>query len=363
MALNRESLIELAKASARASLTPNTSFKFGNESLSAEALNATFTKELNELGATPQLFRENANLIYTLMEVGLTEVLPPRVLSAYGQFADVQTVPFGAKPVFKLRVSDASKQRAKQFITKVGAAGRYEVFKLDGYEMTIPTSIHGGAARIEWEEILTGKFQMSDYYNLVLEGLDEDIYKEIANALKATVDGIKPVNKTTQSTFNEQEMDRLLMTADVYGKSTIYCTFEFAATMKPDKDWASNEMKNTLWTNGAFTTYKGHNVIILPQSFTDDTNATKVIDPSLAYIIPTGASKPVHVAFEGSAQVKQFENRDWSSEIQTYQRVGVGTYLLNPGICVYENSSLTMENEPANSVVIGPTSSVAPIGG
>ena len=347
MALSRESLVELAKASARASLAPNAKFSFGNESLSAEGLSATFAKELNELGATPQLFRDNANTIFTLMEVGLTEVLPPRVLQSYGQFADIQTVPFGAKPVFKLRISDASRQRAKQFITKVAAAGRYEVFKLDGFEMTIPTSIHGGAARIEWEEVLTGKFQMSDYYNLVLEGLDEDIYREIAKALKATVDSIKTVNKTSQSTFNEQEMDRLLMTADVYGKSTIYCTFEFAATMKPDKDWASNDMKETLWQNGAFTTYKGHNVIILPQSFEDETNEKKVIDPSIAYIIPTGATKPVHVAFEGTAQVKQFENRDWSSEIQTYQRVGVGTYLLNPGICVYENTSLTMENTPA----------------
>ena len=347
MALSRESLIELAKASARASLAPNTNFKFGNESLSAEGLNATFAKELNELGATPQLFRDNKNTIFTLMEVGLTEVLPPKVMQNYGQFADVQTVPFGAKPVFKIRVSEASKKRAKQFVTKVAAAGRYEVFKLDGYENTIPTSIQGGAARIEWEELLTGKFQMSDYYNLVLEGLDENIYREIAKALKATVDNIKTVNKTSQSTFSEQEMDRLLMTADVYGQSTIYCTFEFAATMKPDKDWVSDGMKDILWQNGAFTTYKGHNVVILPQSFEDETNAKKVIDPSLAYIIPTGSAKPVHVAFEGTAQVKQFENRDWSSEIQTYQRVGVGTYLLNPGICVYENTVLSMDNVPA----------------
>lgn len=348
MALSRESLIELAKASARASLAPNKNFKFGNESLSAEGLNTTFTKELNELGATPQLYRENANTIFTLMEVGLTEVLPPRVLQSYGQFADIQTVPFGAKPVFKLRISDASRERAKQFVTKVAAAGRYEVFKLDGYEMTIPTSIHGGAARIEWEELLSGRFQMSDYYNIVLEGLDNDIYREIAKALKTTVDSIKTVNKTSQSVFNEEEMDRLLMTADVYGKSTIYCTFEFAATMLPADSWRySDEMKNTLWQNGAFTTYKGHNVIILPQSFEDITNAKKVIDPSVAYIMPTGTTKPVQVAFEGTAQVKQFENRDWSSEIQTYQRVGVGTYLLNPGICVYENTSLTMDNIPA----------------
>ena len=346
MPLNRESLISLAKASARASLTPNVKFSYGNESMSAEALNATFVENLNELGKTPTLFEMNKPIIFELMNIGLTEVVPPRILDAYGQFADVQTVPFGAKPVFKIRISDASKQRAKQFITKVGAAGRYEVFKLDGYENTIPTSIHGGAARVEWEEILSGTFQMSDYYSLVLEGLQEDIYKDIAKALAATVTNIKTVNKTSQSTFVEQEMDRLLMTADVYGKSTIYCTFEFAATMIPQTSWASDRMKDVLWQNGAFTNYKGHNVIILPQSFTDDTNTTKVINPALAYIIPAGSTKPVHVAFEGTAQVKSFDNRDWSQEIQTYQRVGVGTYMLNPGICVYENTSLTLVNKP-----------------
>lgn len=344
--LNKEQLIELAKANAKASLNPSTTFSFNGQKLSANALNATFEKELNELGKTPQLFRENQNLIYTLLEVGLTEVLPVRVLQNYGQFADVQTYPQGTKPVFKVRVSEASKKRAKQFVTKVGLAGRYETFKLDGYSLEVPTSAYGGAARVEWEEMLDGRFTMNDYYSLVLEGLDEAVYREIAKSLKAAVENIGAANKTSQSTFDEGEMDRLLQTADAYGRSTIYCTFEFAATMIPDKDWASSEMKNQLWTNGYFTTYKGHNVIILPQSFEDETNTKKVIDPQYAYIIPTGAEKPVKVAFEGSAQVKSFDNRDWSTEINTYQKLGVATYMVNPGICVYTNTSLSMDNNP-----------------
>ena len=342
--LNKEQLIELAKANAKASLNPSTTFSFNGQKLSANALSATFSKELNELGKTPQLFRENQNLIYTLLEVGLTEVLPVKVMQNYGQFADVQTYPQGTKPVFKVRISEASKKRAKQFVTKVGLAGRYETFKLDGYSLEVPTSAYGGAARVEWEEMLDGRFTMNDYYSLVLEGLDEAVYREIAKSLKTAVDSVGAANRTSQTSFDEGEMDRLLQTADAYGRSTIYCTFEFAATMIPDKDWASNDMKNQLWTNGYFTTYKGHNVIILPQSFEDETNAKKVIDPQYAYIIPTGAEKPVKVAFEGSAQVKSFDNRDWSTEINTYQKLGVATYLVNPGICVYINTSLKMEN-------------------
>ena len=347
MALNRDQLIELARANARASLNPSIAYSFEGEKLSADALNKTFIKELNELGATPQDFRENKNLIYTLMEVGLTEVVPQKVLQAYGQFADVRTFAQGDKPVYKVRISEASKKRAKQFVTRVGLAGRYETFKLDGYTLEVPTSAYGGASRVEWEELLDGRMTMNDYYSIVLEGMDEAVYREIAKALTAMVDNIESANKkTTQSTFDEVEMDKLIQIADAYGQATIYCTFEFAATMIPNTAGATNwnafsdRMKDEIWNNGHFATYKGHRVIILPQSFTDTTNTEKVIDPSYAYIIPTGAEKPVKVAFEGSAQVKSFDNRDWSTELQTYQKFGVATYMANPGICVYRNTTL-----------------------
>lgn len=347
MALSRDQLIELARANAKASLNPSVAYSFGGEKLSAEALNKTFIKELNELGKTPQDFRENKNLIYTLMEVGLTEVMPQKVLQNYGQFADVRTFAQGVKPVYKVRISEASKRRAKQFVTRVGLAGRYEVFKLDGYSLEVPTSAYGGASRIEWEELLDGRMTMNDYYSLVLEGLDEAVYREIAKALVAMVGNIKAVNKTTQTAFDEAAMDNLLQIADAYGKSTIYCTFEFAATMLPISAGATNwnafsdNMKDQLWNNGYFATYKGHQVIILPQSFETPENDKKVVNAQYAWIIPTGAEKPIKVAFEGGAQVKSFDNRDWSTEIQTYQKLGVAAYLVNPGICVYRNTSLS----------------------
>ena len=358
MALTRDQLIELARANAKASLNPSVAYSFGGEKLSAEALNKTFIKELNELGSTPQDFRENKNLIYTLMEVGLTEILPQRVMQAYGQFADVRTFAQGTKPVYKVRISEASKKRAKQFVTRVGLAGRYEVFKLDGYSFEVPTAAYGGASRIEWEELLDGRMTMNDYYSLVLEGMDEAVYKEIAKALEALINAVPALQRTVRNGFNEAQMDQLLSIADSYGgKSTIYCTFEFASTMLPAKDnnyaaW-SDAMKDEIWSNGYFATYKGHRVIILPQSFEDNIgkdakSANKVIDPQFAYIIPTGAEKPVKVAFEGSAQVKSFDNRDWSTEIQTYQKLGVATYLVNPGICVYQNQALKKTIGPIN---------------
>ena len=355
MALDRTQLIALAKATAKASLNPSTAFAFGDKKLTYEALNDTFRNEMNELAGTYAEYRENKNLIFNLIEVGLDEVLPAKVLQNYGQFADVKTYPQGDKPIFRVRISEASKKRAKQFVTRVGLAGRYEVFKLDGYTLEVPTAAYGGAAQIGFEEFLDGHITMSDVYDLVLEGLDEAVYREIAKALVAMAEdaNFNAYNKTSAAGFNETEFDRLLATADAYGKSTIYCTYEFAAQVTPTgngiaMNWSamSDAMKEERWNNGYFTRYKNHNMIVLPQSFEDTTNAKKVIDPRYAWIIPTGAEKPVKVAFEGQTAVREHENADWSREIQTYKKLGVAVYNINPGICVYKNTALSINNAP-----------------
>ena len=355
MALDRTQLIALAKATAKASLNPSVAFAFGDKKLTYEALNETFRNEMNELASTYAQYRENKNLIFNLIEVGLDEVLPQKVLQNYGQFADVKTYAQGDKPIFRVRISEFAKKRAKAFVTRVGLAGRYEVFKLDGYTMEVPTAAYGGAAQIGFEEFLDGHITMSDVYDLVLEGLDEAVYREIAKALVAMAEdaNIGQYNKTSASGFDEAEFDRLIATADAYGKSTIYCTYEFAAQVAPhvtgsttvlNWDAMSGNMKEERWNNGYFTRYKGHSMIVLPQSFEDADNAKKVIDPRYAWIIPTGAEKPVKVAFEGQTAVREHENADWSREIQTYKKLGVAVYNVNPGICVYKNTGLSVNN-------------------
>lgn len=341
MALERKSLIELAKATAKATVNPSLTFSYGEETLSAGALEDTFRKELKELAATPALYRRNKDTIFELVEIQLTEVLPPKVLAEYGQFADVRTFPQGVQPIFYQKISEVSRRRAKQFVTKVGLAGRYEVFKLDGRTLEVTPTAYGGAAQIAFEEFLDGRITMADVYDIVLEGMDEAVYKEIAKALVSTIENLGTYNKVTDaSTFNETQFDKLLMVADTYGKASIYCTFEFAATMIPQEGWVSDNMRDRRWNQGYLGDYKGHQVIVLPQSFEDDKNAVKVIDPSYCWIIPTGSEKPVKVAFEGSAQVKEVDGDDWSKTIHTYQKFGVAVYSINPGLCVYRNTAL-----------------------
>lgn len=341
MALSRKDLFTLAKTVAKANPSSQVAYSFGNEKFSYADLNDTLRNELREIAGTYALYRENKNTIFALMEETIDDVLPKKVLEQYGQFAEIKTFSQGDKPVFTQRITVASKRRAKQFITKVGLAGIYEVFKLDGKSYEVPTSAFGGAAQIGFEEFLDKRIDFADVLDIIMEGLDESLYLEIERALKGAVTNLQANNKATQDSFVETEMDKLLAVADSYGQATIYCTYEFAATMVPAEGWVSDAMKDQKWNNGYLASYKGHRVIVLPQSYEDETNSKKVIDPSYAWIIPTGGNdKPVKVALEGQTIVREIENADMSREIQVYKKMGVAAIITN-NICVYRNTGLT----------------------
>lgn len=341
MSLNKSDLVKLAKVVANANPASQVAYSYGEDKFSYAELNETLRSELRELAGTYALYRENKNTIFSLIEETIDDVLPKKVLEQYGQFAEIKTFAQGDKPVFTQRITTAAKRRAKQFITKVGLAGIYEVFKLDGKSYEVPTSAFGGAAQIGFEEFLDGRVDFADVLDIVMEGLDECVYLEIERALKGAVTNLQAANKATENSFVESAMDNLISIADSYGQATIYCTYEFAATMVPAEGWVSDDMKNQKWNNGYLANYKGHRVIVLPQSYEDETNAVKVIDPAYAWIIPTGGNdKPVKVAFEGQAIVNEYVNRDLSREVQVYKKLGVAAIITN-NICVYVNTSLS----------------------
>jgi hypothetical protein len=340
MALKFEDLLKLSKTVAKANPNAPIAYSFGENNYGYSEMHETLRTEFQALAPDYRNYQINKNTIFALMEQTIDDVLPGRVLEQYSQFAEIKTFAQGDKPIFTQMITQASKRRAKQFIGKVGLAGLYEVFKLDGRSYEVTTNAIGGAAQIGFEEFLDGRVNFADVLDIVMQGLDECIYIEIEKQLIGAVNNVIAANKATETTFVEGTMDRLLAIADSYGKAAIYCTFEFAATMVPSDGWVSDDMRNQKWNNGYLANYKGHQVIVLPQSFEDETNTTKIIDPSYAWIIPVGADKPVKIAFEGGAIVDEYRNYDRSQEVQVYKKVGVRAIFSN-AICVYRNTSLT----------------------
>lgn len=349
--LDKINLLALMKTTTKAEENNPVAYSFEGKNYSYNQLNDTLRAELNELVGSPSLYRENKNTLFSLIEETISEVLPAKVAKVYENFAETKTFGQGDKPIFRRKIN--SKTRAKQFITRVGLAGRYEVFKLGGAEsFEVKTSAIGGAAQIGIEEFLDGRANWAELVEIILDGMEETIQLEVCEAMKASIDQLPEANRVDWAGFDAQEFDRLLSIADSYGKATIYCDSRFAATIMPDQiAMMSDGMKDTLWEKGYFTAYKNHNVVILPNGVKDERNASLVNDPSYAWIIPTGANtKPAYIALEGATLTKEVENDDWSKDIQVYKKVGVGVLLTND-ICVYHNTELKQDLTPKHDSI------------
>lgn len=343
-------LLELAKISVKADPKAAVAYSFGDESYSLDQVNKALCAEFNAMLGNGdnryRAFQENKNSIFRLVEETIDEVLPQRVMERYMDFCEVKSIPQGDRAVFTLKITEAARKRAKSFVTRVGLAGRYETFMLDGRTLEVQTSAIGGAARIGFEEVLDGRWSFADMVELTMEGMDEFILREIAKALESAVDSLPAVQRHEAAGFDEVAFDELLAIADAYGHSTIYCTFEFAAQMKPAEAWASNEHKNALWGRGMIDSYKGHTIVVLPQSFEDEQNLVKVFDPAQCYIMPVGQdNKPVKLVFEGPTCARTVENQndDWSMDMQTYKKFGIATFF-NNWMCSYRNLALKKQS-------------------
>lgn len=344
--LDKNNLVALAIQVANADRNAPVAYSFNGASYDYATLNETLRQELNEYAGTYALYRENKNMIFSIIEETIDAVLPKKVAVAYDQFAEVKQFAQGDKPLFRRKIN--SRNRAKQFITRVGLAGVYEVFKLgqstESFE--VPTSAIGGAAQIGFEEFLDGRVDFSELVDIVMEGMDDLIYEEIGAALKGAINQLPAKNVVVADDFDEAKFDELLMIASAYGDPTIYCTMEFAIKMLPADAWRYTEaMKDELYRTGRLRLYKGHNVIILPNGFKDETLSEKALDASYCWIIAAGGdTKPVKVAFEGETLVDERPNYDWSREIQVYKKVGVVAMLSN-NICAFRDMSLASMTE------------------
>lgn len=337
--LDEKNLLQLMKVAARANSATPVAYSYNGKEYSNETVNEALREELKQYSVNARTWDQNAPMIYALIAETVDDVLPKRAADAYAPFAEVKQYRQGEKPIFYRKRS--ARQRAKQFITRVGLAGRYEVFKLGGDEtFEVKTSAIGGAAQIGYEEFLDGRVDFAEVLQIVIEGMDELIYQEVAKAMQAAINELPTNNQVSANDFDEAEFDRLITITSAYGNPVIYCSNEFAVRMIPRETWRySEDMKNELHRTGKLNGYKGHPVVILPQGIVDETNSQKTIDPSYCWIMPSTGEKPVKIAFEGDTQMKEFENRDWSKEIQVYKKVGV-VALLSNDICVYRDTSL-----------------------
>ncbi|MFD0587813.1 hypothetical protein ACFQZE_07345 [Paenibacillus sp. GCM10027627] len=297
-------------------------------------------EKVRELAPDFNTYRKNKYELFELIQEVVDEVAPKKIEAAIGQFAEVKTYGQGDKPRFRKKLG---RKNVKRFITKVGLGGVYERVRLDQDFIDVQTHAIGGAAYIEFEHFLSGQMEWAELIDLIIDGIELAIYKEIRVALISTYSSLPAANKFTGASFDADEMVSLITTVKAYGgNANIIATPEFAATIMASPNFIGDADKADYRNQGYVGRFAGANVIVLPQSFEDDSNETKVFDPEYAFVIPTGGTadeKIVKVALEGQSVVKEVENSDSSIEFQSYKKIGVVVLSTNY-YSIYRNTSL-----------------------
>lgn len=335
--MNRNELIQLAK-----NVVKGGSCQFAETTLTHEQMKATLVDELKILAPDYYGFQRNRILIFEILTQLVDPILPRKIDNIVGRFAETLEYAQNQKPVFKKRVG---RQRAKSFITKVGLSGKYETFRLDTTNYDVPTFALGGAANVSLERMLDGHEDLVELSDIVLEGIEELIYKEIWTALVALIGTLPAANKYSGNAFNSTEMRKIITTVKAYGdNATIFCFPEFAQTIMPDANFIGDADKSDMRDVGYIGRFAGADVVVLPQSFVLEDNAEKVFDPSIAIIVPSGGAasdKIVKVAYEGQTLFREVAEADWSSTFEAFKKVGVAIHSANH-IGMYENTSLAI---------------------
>lgn len=320
---------------------------------SSENVNAALSDALKDLASTYNQFMKNRYDIYEIFIETADEIVPNKVIDAVGIFADVQVVGQGQKAVFKRRIG---KNRAKKFLTQVGLSGVYETFRLDTETFSVPAYAVGGAVTIDYERMLDGAEDMAEVMQILTDGLTDSVFLEVQKALRAAINatGRPSVNKYTGSSFNGEEMLKLVNVVRAYGTgAVIFAPPEFIAEMGADAivPVGSNYQGvyhpqdiDMIHNQGYINIFRGTPIVMIPQSFIDENNEKTWIDPQLAYILPTGGEKVVKVVLEGQTQINDFKNRDNSMEIHVYRKMGTAI-LTHYNWAIYQNTGIDQTYE------------------
>ena len=273
-------------------------------------------------------FERNKYDLFELLSQNLDEILPQSISAALDMFCDTMRVPQGSRPEFRIT---RGKMRGRQFVTRATPSGNYESFRLDRERFDIYPVALGGSGYIDFERYLDGLDSITDIYEVITQGFVDRIFEMVQEALLQSwkLAGRPARNKIVVNNFDAAELAQLCNTVGAYGSPIIYCSPEFAAELANAVIYNSTtkiaeQDVIDIRERGYIGKFHGVPVVLMPQSFTDDSNTKLVMNPSFAYVIPAGKEKIVKVVFEGNSYFREWEHEgDNSVQLQAYLKVGV----------------------------------------
>ena len=312
------------------------------------------------------VFNRNKEDVFELLEENLQEVLPQNVKSALDMFVEVRNYAQGQRPEFHVT---RGKIRGKQFVTRATESGNYETFRLDHDRFDLYIQAIGGAGYVDFERYLDGLESMTDIYEVIQEGIVDRLFEMVQGCLLNSWNaaGRPARNKVATNQFNPTAMKKLCNTVAPYGSPVIYCTPEFAAEMvnvivysNANPSWVGGKISDQdmidIRERGYIGKFQGVPVIVMPQSWTDETNTKLQFNPAFAYVLPAGKEKIIKMAFEGSPYFREWDDHegDNSFTLQGYVKVGVGLFTTPNYWGIYYNAALSQGSgwETENASVV-----------
>ena len=319
---------------------------------------AALRDELRKIAGTRRQFERNKYDVFDLLSEAMDEVLPQKVISTVGMFAETRQVPQGTRLEFTIT---RGKQRGRQFVTRATESGYYETFRLDRDRIDLTPKAIGAAGIMDFERYLDGAENIADIYEVITDGIVDEIFRMIQECLLASwnATGRPAANKVAATNFDAVAMVKLCNTVAAYGAPVIYCSPQFAAEMvnaivyNTETKISDTDMQEVR-DRGYIGKFRGTPVVVLPQSFDDETNSKLTMNPSFAYVIPSGKEKLVKVGMEGESFFKEQDNRDNSTVLQAYKKVGVAMVGTPNYWGIYYNSGIDAQGwEDYNTKLIG----------
>lgn len=319
---------------------------------------AALRDELRKIAGTRRQFERNKYDVFDLLSEAMDEVLPQKVISTVGMFAETRQVPQGTRLEFTIT---RGKQRGRQFVTRATESGYYETFRLDRDRIDLTPKAIGAAGIMDFERYLDGAENIADIYEVITDGIVDEIFRMIQECLLASwnATGRPAANKVAATNFDAVAMVKLCNTVAAYGAPVIYCSPQFAAEMvnaivyNTETKISDTDMQEVR-DRGYIGKFRGNPVVVLPQSFDDETNSKLTMNPSFAYVIPSGKEKLIKVGMEGESFFKEYDNRDNSTVLQAYKKVGVAMVGTPNYWGIYYNSGIDAQGwEDYNAKLIG----------
>jgi hypothetical protein len=288
--------------------------------------------------------KKNKNLVMALIEEVIDEILPQKLIDRVGDFADVKQFARDAEVVY--HVKGVGKRRAYLTIKKGARGGLYQAARLDDYQLTLPTWTETVGVFVTLEEILLGKYTMTELMNNILDGFVERLYVQVINALRAAEGNVPAANKASASGFVAAEMDKVIRTVSAYGTPMIMGfhtavdkILTVAGTISNLQPNISTQDLDEIRGRGYVSIYKGVPVVKLPNYIVNEkTNAEFLINENIIFVLPAN-EKPVKVALKGDLHLQEVEHPTGSVEWNAHKMLGVGV-LLNNNIGIYKDTAI-----------------------